>query len=141
MLFSPSTCSFYDPAINPVLPSDAVEIDDDFYAELLRGNSRGQIITSDKHGYPCLVSPAEPSPDYLAELERTWRNSQLLLTDPLVSRHRDEVEEGGATSLTLEEYAQLQAYRRLLRDWPQGEQFPMIDHRPIAPPWMTGQLQ
>lgn len=141
MLFSPSTCSFYDPAINPVLPSDAIEIDDDFYAELLRGNSRGQIITSDKHGYPCLVSPAEPSPDYLAEQERTWRNGQLLLTDPLVSRHRDEVEEGGATSLALEQYAELQGYRRQLRDWPQGDQFPLADNRPITPPWLIEQPQ
>lgn len=141
MLFSPSTCSFYDPAINPVLPSDAVEIDDDFYAELLRGNSLGQIITSDKHGYPCLVSPAEPSPDYLAEQERAWRNGQLLLTDPLVSRHRDEVEEGGATSLTLEQYAELQGYRRQLRDWPQGDRFPLADNRPITPPWLIEQPQ
>ncbi|MBB4055074.1 MULTISPECIES: phage tail protein [Pseudomonas] len=139
MLFSPSTCGFYDPAINSVLPSDAVEIDDDFYAELLRGNSRGQIITSDKHGYPCLVSPAEPSPDYLAELERTWRNGQLLLTDPLVSRHRDEIEEGGETSLTADQYTELQAYRRQLRDWPLGDQFPLAEHRPPAPTWLSAQ--
>jgi len=136
MLFSPSTCSFYDPAINPVLPSDAVEIDDDLYSELLRGNSRGQSISSDKHGYPCLISPAGPSPDYLADLERAWRNSQLLLTDPLVSRHRDEIEAGGDISLTANQYSELQAYRQQLRDWPQGSQFPSTEQRPVAPSWL-----
>lgn len=137
MLFSPSTCSFYDPAINSFLPSDAVEIDDDFYAELLRGNSRGQIITSDKHGYPCLVSPAEPSRDYLSEVERAWRDGQLASSDSLVLRHRDEVEAGSDTSLTADQYTELQAYRRQLRDWPRGEQFPLAEHRPVAPSWLT----
>jgi hypothetical protein len=139
MLFSPSTCGFYDPEINSVLPSDTVEIDDDFYAELLLGNSRGLIISSDKHGYPCLVPPAEPSPDYLSEVERAWRDAQLASSDSLVSRHRDELEAGGDTSLTADQYTELQAYRRQLRDWPQGSQFPLAEHRPTAPIWLSAQ--
>ncbi|WP_156669330.1 phage tail assembly chaperone [Pseudomonas sp. DR 5-09] len=141
MLFSPTTCGFYDPDINLVIPDDAVVINDDLYAELLLGNSRGMIISSDKHGYPCLVSPEPPSVEYLAEVERAWRDVQLSVTDALVARHRDELEEGGSTYLTAEQYAELQAYRRQLRDWPQGSQFPLAEHRPIAPPWLIEQVQ
>ncbi|PMZ32348.1 phage tail protein, partial [Pseudomonas sp. GW247-3R2A] len=48
---------------------------------------------------------------------------------------------GGATTLTTEQYAELQAYRRELRDWPQGAEFPQADHRPVAPTWLSGQLK
>jgi hypothetical protein len=139
MLFSPSSGGFYDRAINVVLPPDVVEINDDLYAELLLGNSRGMIISSDKHGYPCLASPEPPSVEYLSEVERAWRDVQLSVTDALVSRHRDELEESGATSLTAEQYTELQAYRRQLRDWPQGSQFPLAEHRPPAPTWLAPQ--
>ncbi|ANI54418.1 phage tail protein [Pseudomonas sp. DR 5-09] len=79
--------------------------------------------------------------EYLAEVERAWRDVQLSVTDALVARHRDELEEGGSTYLTAEQYAELQAYRRQLRDWPQGSQFPLAEHRPIAPPWLIEQVQ
>ena len=67
--------------------------------------------------------------------------SELSLSDGVVSRHRDEVESGLSTTLTAEQYTALQAYRRQLRDWPQGAEFPLVDHRPIAPPWLAEQSQ
>lgn len=141
MFSSKSERGFYDPEINTVMPPDVVSITAEYHAELLAGQSGGKAIEWGDNGYPVLVEPQPPGPDELAAAERAWRDSQLAMTDPLVSRHRDEVEEGGATSITAEQYVELQAYRRQLRDWPQGEQFPLIDHRPIAPPWLTEQPQ
>lgn len=141
MFSSKSERGFYDPEINTVMPPDVVSITAEYHAELLAGQSGGKAIEWGDNGYPVLVEPQPPGPDELAAAERAWRDSQLAMTDPLVSRHRDEVEEGGATSITAEQYVELQAYRRQLRDWPQGEQFPLIDHRPIAPLWLTEQPQ
>lgn len=141
MFSSKSERGFYDPEINTIIPPDVVSITVEYHAELLAGQSAGKAIEWGDNGYPVLVERPLPSPDELAAAERGWRDSQLAVTDPLVSRHRDEIEEGGATSITAEQYAELQAYRRQLRDWPQGSQFPLAEHRPITPPWLTGQLQ
>nr|WP_256671239.1 phage tail assembly chaperone [Pseudomonas sp. IB20] len=73
----------------------------------------------------------------MASVERSWRDAQLFPTDAIVSRHRDELESGGTTSITPEQYTELQAYRRQLREWPQGAEFPLVDHRPVAPSWLS----
>lgn len=122
-----------------LIPIDAVEITKAQRDELLAGESTGLVISSDKYGYPVLVDPPAPDAAVLEAIERAWRDAQLASTDPLVSRHRDEVEEGGSTTLAADQYIELQAYRRQLRDWPQGEQFPLAEHRPPAPPWLAEQ--
>lgn len=143
VFFSPSTCGAYRPELNGEnMPADVVEVSESVWQSLLNELSISpKKMSSRPDGQPVLIDPPPLDADELAAVERTWRDAQLALSDPLVSRHRDEVEEGGATSLTAEQYAQLQAYRRQLRDWPQGEQFPLIDHRPIAPPWLIEQTQ
>jgi hypothetical protein len=137
MFSSKSERGFYDPEINAFMPPDVVSITAEYHSELLAGQSAGKTIEWGDDGYPVLVDRQPPGPDELAAAERAWRDSQLVVTDPLVSRHRDEVEEGGATSLTAERYAELQAYRRQLRDWPLGSRFPLAEHRPTAPLWLT----
>lgn len=141
--FSPSTCGAYVPEIHGEnMPADVVEVSESVWQSLLNELSTSpKKMSSRPDGQPVLIDPPPLDADELAAVERAWRDAQLALTDPLVSRHRDEVEEGGATSLTLEQYAQLQAYRRKLRDWPQGSQFPLSEHRPIAPPWLIEQTQ
>jgi len=140
IFFSATEHGFYDSEIVGV-PGDGVEVSRERYRALLDGQSAGMILAADQSGHPILVDRPPPSAEVLAAVERVWRDRQLAITDPLVSRHRDEVEEGGATSITPEQYAELQAYRRLLRDWPQGARFPLADHRPIAPPWLLEQNQ
>ncbi len=71
------------------------------------------------NGFPILVDPPPPSLEEAADAERHWRTAQLAATDGLVARDRDELEDGGGTTLTTEQYAELQTYRRELRDWPQ----------------------
>jgi hypothetical protein len=121
-----------------LIPEDAVEITAAYHAELLTGQSEGRVITWGDDGYPVLVDPPLPSPEVLAATERVWRDGQLAATDGVVSRHRDELEEGQETTLTPTQYAELQAYRRALRNWPEAGEFPLIDHRPLPPPWLTG---
>ncbi|MBK5339775.1 tail fiber assembly protein [Pseudomonas sp. TH49] len=139
IFFSATGLGFYDTDINGAIPEDGVEVSRESHRALLDGQSAGMAIAADESGYPVLIDPPPPSAEVLAAAERVWRDRQLAATDPLVSRHRDEVEEGGSTSITPEQYTELQGYRRLLRDWPQGDQFPLAEHRPPAPTWLSAQ--
>ncbi|MBP5954140.1 hypothetical protein ICA16_00535 [Pseudomonas anatoliensis] len=141
VFFSPSTCGAYIPGIHGAdMPTDVVEVAASVWQSLLDELSTSpKKMSSRPDGQPVLIDPPPLDSDELAGLERAWRDAQLALSDPLVSRHRDEVEEGGATSITAEQYTELQAYRRQLRDWPQGSQFPLAEHRPPAPTWLSAQ--
>lgn len=139
IFFSASERGFYDDTINGNMPDDGVEVSDECRRAILDGQSAGMVVAADEFGAPILVERPAPSAEVLAAAERVWRDRQLAATDPLVSRHRDEVEEGGSTSITPEQYTELQGYRRLLRNWPQGDQFPLAEHRPSAPTWLAAQ--
>ena len=118
-----------------------VEITIEAHTALLEGQAAGQRIVRDEHGAPMLAAPLAAPLAEQESAERIWRDLQLSLSDGVVSRHRDEVETGEVTTLTAEQYTALQVYRQLLRDWPQGAEFPLVDHRPIAPPWLVEQEQ
>ncbi|MBC3373875.1 phage tail protein [Pseudomonas sp. SWRI92] len=135
---SKTTGGFYDDSIHSAaqIPEDVVEITQERHAELLEGQSIGRRISSGEDGYPILIDPPEQSPESFAAMERIWRDSQLVMTDGMVARHRDELEGGSETTLSVEQYLELQGYRRALRSWPAGKDFPLLDHRPIAPSWL-----
>ncbi|VVO37074.1 hypothetical protein PS718_05491 [Pseudomonas fluorescens] len=143
VLFSASTRSAYVPGINSSdIPDDVIEIPQGYWISLLQ-----QLAVTPKmigvradNGFPILVDPPPPSPDEAAEAERSWRTAQLVTTDWLVARDRDELEDGGGTTLSTEQHTQLQAYRRALRDWPQGSFFPFSEHRPVAPGWLAASV-
>ena len=139
MFASKSTCGFYDELTTA--PNDVVEISSENHAELLAGQSEGKVIAWGDDGYPVLVDPLPPSLEVCAAIEREWRDGRLAATDGVVSRHRDELEEGQETTLTPTQYTELQAYRRALRNWPEAGEFPLIEHRLPAPPWLADQLQ
>ncbi|WP_414916936.1 phage tail assembly chaperone [Pseudomonas sp. Tul1A2] len=123
------------------IPNGAREITDELHAGLVAAQSDGKLIIPDPDGYPVAIDPPPLDVEALESIERAWRDGQLTLTDPLVSRHRDEVEQGDSTTLSAEQYTELQAYRRQLRDWPQGTQFPLIEHRPTEPEWLAENTQ
>ncbi|AVX92318.1 hypothetical protein PkP19E3_18365 [Pseudomonas koreensis] len=77
----------------------------------------------------------------LAALERIWRDGQLSESQWLTARHRDELDLSSATTLTTIQFSELLVYRKALRDWPQGDLFPLADHRPVPPPWLAEQAQ
>lgn len=80
------------------------------------------------HGGESLPMNSSPGQE---GVERAWRDSELFQTDGLVARHRDELEAGGATTLSAAEYESLQTYRRDLRNWPATEEFPVLTGRPV----------
>jgi hypothetical protein len=79
------------------------------------------------------------TPEEDAATERRWRDGELESVKWLRERHRDEVELGGATSLTADQYGELLAYMQSLRDWPQATKFPGTKYRPIRPGWIDQQ--
>lgn len=141
IFFSATELGFYDSTIISDIPVDCVEVSLDSHRALMDGQTAGMAIAADEFGGPILIDRPPLSAEVQAAVERAWRDAQLALTDPLVSRHRDEVEEGVATTLTPEQYAELQEYRRALRNWPEEGKFPLIDHRPPPPSWLAGQIQ
>lgn len=71
--------------------------------------------------------------------ERTWRDSQMGDLFGKRDRHRDEVDLGIATTLTVEQFAELLGYIQQLRDWPQSAQFPVVEYRPSPPAWLAAE--
>ncbi|TNF80898.1 phage tail protein [Pseudomonas sp. ICMP22404] len=118
-----------------------IEISDDDHAALFDSRLGTKIIGRGADGRPQLQDPPLPTLAELSLVERAWRNNQLSMTDGVVTRHRDELEDGAETTLSTEQYAELQAYRRSLRNWPESGEFPLLDHRPIAPSWLPEQPQ
>lgn len=141
ILFSATQRGFYDTTICDAVPEDCIEISRENHRALLDGQSGGMVIAADESGSPVLVDPPPPSPERLAAVERAWRDMRLAETDGVVARHRDEVEAGAATTLTTEQYTELQAYRQALRKWPEAGEFPLADHRPAAPLWLASQVE
>lgn len=137
MFYSKTTKGFYDESIHSSMPDDVVGISAEMHAELMGGQATGKVISCGDDGYPLLIDPPPVSDEVLQLNERVWRDAQLSVTDGVVSRHRDEVEEGGPTSLTPEQYTELQTYRRTLRNWPEAGEFPVAEHRPAAPSWLS----
>ncbi|MCP1480522.1 hypothetical protein J2Y88_002833 [Pseudomonas chlororaphis] len=116
---------------NEAPPEGAVEISQAEYAELFAGQGVGKRIVANDNGAPILVDPAGPSPEQLISIERAWRDSELLKSDALVARHRDELESQAATTLSDADYNALQAYRCDLRSWPKSRKFPAAANRPV----------
>jgi hypothetical protein len=140
LYYSSNPRGFYDDRLfGENIPEGAKQITSERHHELLEGQSQGKIIREDADGYPVLIELPPLTSEEVAAIERNWRDAKLAATDGDVTRHRDEVEEGLATTLTAEQYRDLQAYRRRLREWPESGEFPLVDHRPIAPPWLAEQ--
>lgn len=137
--FSPSTCGAYRVEVHgDDMPADVVRVKETVWQALLKELSTSpKKMSARPDGQPILVDPPPLDAETLATFERAWRDLRLAETDGVVSRHRDEVEAGGATTLTAAQYSELQAYRQELRKWPQGEEFPLVDHRPVAPTWLV----
>lgn len=138
--YSRITNGAYIDALSPSIPEDAVEITKKRYTELFTVPIDG-VIGSDESGQPVLIPNGGPTEVELVAKERAWRDAELAKSDPIVARHRDQVESGLTTTLTADQYTELQAYRTLLRDWPTHEQFPDATGRPVAPEWLVGETE
>ena len=131
-LYSPSTGSCYSKGLHTVIPDDVIFISDEVFLSAIGNPEPGKVRRHDADGVPYLIdAPADPAAD-----DRAWRDSQVNATEWLVTRHRDEQDMLLAATLKPEQFAELLLYRQALRDWPQSELFPGIEHRPVPPPWL-----
>lgn len=71
--------------------------------------------------------------------ERQWRDARIESINWLRERHRDQQELALTTTLSAQQFAELLAYMQQLRDWPQSQKFPEIEHRPTVPSWIADQ--
>ncbi|MBC3948245.1 hypothetical protein [Pseudomonas folii] len=142
--FSPSTLGAYYLDVHGAdMPNDVVKYPLEDWQQLLALKSQAPLVVAadPETGFPMLIEPPPLSIEQMADIEREWRNAQLSATDGVVTRHRDEVEEGSPTTLTQDQYVELQAYRRLLRGWPEAADFPWADSRPVVPIWLYSLTQ
>lgn len=82
-----------------------------------------------------------PAREQLEAAEREWRDASVNAVLWLRERHRDEQDLQRSTTLTPAQFAELLNYLQALRDWPQSAAFPVIERRPVAPPWIAEQTQ
>lgn len=118
-----------------------VEITREEHAQLLAQCAMGKVLKPGKKGEPVVSDPAPPSPKELQERERVWRTRELARYEWVTTRHRDEQDMGGTTSLTAQQFAELLQYRQALRDWPVADAFPDYEHRPEQPTWLSAQVE
>lgn len=134
--YSPTQRGFYHDQVHETLPDDAVEITDAEWQRLLDRQTAGDLIVPGDGGKPIAVSA--PVVDRAIGL-RAARNRLLAQTDGLVNRHRDEVYLSlGTTAVTTvsdEQYTQLQTWRQALRALPAAAGFPDIA-LPSKPEWL-----
>ncbi|ATR82796.1 phage tail protein [Pseudomonas sp. HLS-6] len=121
------------------VPEGAIEISEETFLRSINERD-GQWVLSTGGEVIKASFPARTA-EQLADDERIWRNGEINATQWLSARHRDQQEIGRGTSLTAEQFQELLVYMQALRDWPQSEQFPVIEHRPVAPPWIAEQHQ
>jgi hypothetical protein len=121
---------------------EIVEVSQADHDAIFRAVATGSsTFTAGENGRPIVIDAPGPTLEELKGRERAVRDRVLLLTDPLIARHRDELEAERPTTLTAEQYKQLQGYRQDLRDWPESEHFPAVDYRPEQPAWLADHLQ
>ncbi|QXH33119.1 phage tail assembly chaperone [Pseudomonas muyukensis] len=139
--YSQATGCCYLDGVHKGMPADAVEISDERFDEVIANPAPGKVRSHDKKGLPILIDPPPPTSAERAAKERLWRDAEMARQQWLRDRHRDEQDIGRRPTLTAEQFAELLGYLQALRDWPQSEQFPEIEHRPVAPPWIAEQTQ
>jgi len=86
MFYAKSTGGFYDKSIHSVIPSDAVEITKEYYAELMAGQSEGQLIQADNKGFPRLAPYPPPTPEEAQQQRNAEARQHLANTDWYVVR-------------------------------------------------------
>jgi len=138
--YSKTTQTTYLHGMHASIPADAVEIPEALYLSVIGNPAPGKIRAHDEQGLPYLIDAPVQLPD-LETQEREWRDAELSAVMWLRDRHRDQLDIGAATSLTADQFNELLVYIQALRDWPQSPDFPALDQRPAAPPWIADQAQ
>lgn len=146
--FSPSTTTFFRTDTHGVpgtesckMPSDIVEVSQDVFEAMTEARSNGMRLIADSDGQPIAIERLAPTTAEMAENERLWRDGEIITSEWIVARHRDEVDMDQETMITPEQFSELLRYRQALRDWPTVEGFPNVDLRPNPPGWLADQTE
>ena len=110
---------------------DSVEITDEYWQELLDGQSQGKQIVSNEDGYPILADPPAPTIEELAQGARAKRDALITEVQWRKDRHYDEVALGLEPTESIQPILE---YIQALREVPQQEGFPVNVAWP-TPPW------
>lgn len=122
-------------------PADSVLLDDRERAAFCNQSPPEGKQLGCENGRPAWVDLPLPTLVEIEGAERSWRDVELSAVLWLRERHRDQLEIGGDTTISGEQFAELLIYMQVLRDWPQSPNFPDIEQRPIAPAWIAEQTQ
>ncbi len=121
--FSNSNQAFYSAAFFPLelMPSDAVELDENTYRSAMAEINSNKIVTIANGTISTTEKPNIPF------AENAWIEAEL-------ARSRDELEKAqDSDPSAVGTESEWRTYRVALRAWPQSENFPVETHRPIAP--------
>ncbi|MGE8352820.1 MAG: phage tail assembly chaperone [Pseudomonas protegens] len=138
--YSQTTQTTYLRGMHASMPADAVEITDELYMTVIGNPPPGKVRAHDDQGLPYLIDAPEVVLDPATQ-ERGWRDAELASVMWLRERHRDQLEIEAPTSIDGEQFKELLVYMQALRDWPQSTDFPDVQHRPAAPPWIAEQVE
>lgn len=116
MYYSRTAQGFYSSDLHAHIPSDAVQISDDQYRALMRGQEQGQTISSNYEGVPYLTSPTLPAAtsedrrkQILAELSTIDAKKVRAISDLLLTGDKTYLEALEAEAAKLRaEYAALE---------------------------------
>lgn len=123
--YSSSVKGFFSSDVHSVeqIPKDSVEISKDLYDELFVGQTKGKLISSDENGFPFL----KDNPVDYKQIERDWRDIELKRADNELNKVQDSDPKAIGT---VTEWRQ---YRKDLRAWPENQNFPNKNLRPVSP--------
>ena len=139
--YNPATGGFLDTVIHGTdLPAGIVEVSTERRGQIIAARADGQVIVCEGGAISFQAAPPAPAA-VVEEQERIWRDGVMLRAAGLRDRHRDQQELGLPTTLEPDQFMALLLYIQQLRDWPQAELFPGIEHRPVPPPWLAEQSQ
>ena len=108
LLFSPSTCGFYDRRVHSSIPADAIEVSEAERAAALDALEPGLAIVAGPDGKP-IAAPVSPEPDVALALLRARRDQ--LLRDSDYTQLPD-------ADMGADQRARWAEYRQALRDLP-----------------------
>lgn len=123
--FDPISKGFYQSDIHSEIPPSAIEITDEKRWELIEGQSRGMVIVV--NGNEVALQDDEPTEEDKAVVERLWRDAELARADIELYKVQDSDPKAVGT------VAGWREYRKALRAWPEHEDFPNKEKRPVAP--------
>lgn len=129
----------YDTVINGEdVPEGATPVTRRIFSQTLSGGKGTAYLTEAGKVEFRVIDLLSPE-DRAASDERAWRDAEVESVKWLRERHRDEVDLGLDTTLTLDHFKELLSYLQALRDWPQSSDFPTLKYRPVRPDWLAEQ--